>query len=235
MNTPPRAPVWSARGRAVAWGRKKGKISKTASCKNAALKSAERKSAMLKSAILKTQRAKTPRWRRFKISFPPLRGGPRPAGVFRAASCGGFCRAQHVKTRQGAEFSPSACAPARGARPLRPAWGSERMRCALGRPYGAARKIQNDAIALFKTSFAAFKGTAIALPPLSPLVPPPPPLHPPQSITVGVRPMPTTAEVILRQLLHPQMPSAVRPTARWKALSAFSVFAPKMPSSVRVE
>lgn len=56
-----------------------------------------------------------------------------------------------------------------------------------------------------------------------------------QSITVGVRPMPTTAEVILRQLLHPQMPSAVRPTARWKALSAFSVFAPKMPSSVRVE
>ena len=64
---------------------------------------------------------------------------------------------------------------------------------------------------------------------------PHPPLHPPQSITVGVRPMPTTAEVILRQLLHPQMPSAVRPTARWKALSAFSVFAPKMPSSVRVE
>lgn len=116
-----------------------------------------------------------------------------------------------------------------------PLGDSERMRCAPGRPFGPARKIQNDAIALFKTSFAAFKSTAIALPPLSPLVPPHPPLHPPQSITVGVRPMPTTAEVILRQLLHPQMPSAVRPTARWKALSAFSVFAPKMPSSVRVE
>ena len=36
-----------------------------------------------------------------------------------------------------------------------------------------------------------------------------------QSITVLVRPMPTTAAVIFFQVLQPQMPSAERPTRRW--------------------
>nr|DAD81554.1 MAG TPA: hypothetical protein [Siphoviridae sp. ct7es18]DAQ74986.1 MAG TPA: hypothetical protein [Caudoviricetes sp.] len=47
--------------------------------------------------------------------------------------------------------------------------------------------------------------------------------------------MPTTALVSFFQELQPQMPSAVRPTERWKALRAVSVLLPKMPSSVRVE
>ena len=46
--------------------------------------------------------------------------------------------------------------------------------------------------------------------------------------------MPAAAEAIRRQLLQPQIPSAVRPLLRWKARSALSVFAPKMPSSVLV-
>lgn len=54
-------------------------------------------------------------------------------------------------------------------------------------------------------------------------------------MTVLVRPMPTTAAVSFFQELQPQMPSAVRPTARWNPFRAFSVLAPKMPSSVRVE
>lgn len=56
-----------------------------------------------------------------------------------------------------------------------------------------------------------------------------------QSMTVCVRPMPTTALVSFFHVWHPQMPSAVRPIARWNPFTADSVFAPKMPSSVRVE
>ena len=52
-----------------------------------------------------------------------------------------------------------------------------------------------------------------------------------ESTTVCVRPMPTAAAAILRQLAQPQMPSAVRPNARCAPLSAVSVRAPKMPSS----
>lgn len=56
-----------------------------------------------------------------------------------------------------------------------------------------------------------------------------------QSMTVCVRPMPTTALVSFFQVLQPQMPSAVRPMARWNPFTADSVFEPNTPSSVRVE
>ena len=55
-----------------------------------------------------------------------------------------------------------------------------------------------------------------------------------QSMTVRVRPMPTLAAVSFFQVLQPQMPSAVRLTARWNARTAFSVPPPKMPSSGRL-
>ena len=54
------------------------------------------------------------------------------------------------------------------------------------------------------------------------------------SITVAVRPMPTTASVIFFQLLHPQTPSAVRPKRRCTPFRAVSVLAPNTPSSVPV-
>ena len=54
------------------------------------------------------------------------------------------------------------------------------------------------------------------------------------SITVEVRPMPTTASVIFFQLLHPQTPSAVRPKRRCTPFRAVSVLAPNTPSSVPV-
>ena len=56
-----------------------------------------------------------------------------------------------------------------------------------------------------------------------------------RSITVEVRPMPNTAEVIFFQLAQPQMPSAVSPKRRWQAFRALSVRAPNTPSSVPVE
>ena len=51
-------------------------------------------------------------------------------------------------------------------------------------------------------------------------------------MTVFVRPMPTTAAVSFFQVLQPQMPSAVRPTARWKPFTALMVLLPQMPSRV---
>lgn len=56
-----------------------------------------------------------------------------------------------------------------------------------------------------------------------------------RSITVEVRPMPNTADVIFFQLAQPQMPSAVSPKRRWQAFRALSVRAPNTPSSVPVE
>ena len=56
-----------------------------------------------------------------------------------------------------------------------------------------------------------------------------------QSMTVRVRPMPTTAAVSFFQVLQPQMPSTDRPTERWKPRRALSVLGPNLPSSVRVE
>ena len=56
-----------------------------------------------------------------------------------------------------------------------------------------------------------------------------------RSITVEVRPMPSTAEVIFFQLAQPQIPSAVSPKRRWQAFRALSVLAPNAPSSVPVE
>ena len=47
--------------------------------------------------------------------------------------------------------------------------------------------------------------------------------------------MPTTALASFFHVLHPQLPSAVRPIARWNPFNADSVFAPNTPSSVRVE
>ena len=56
-----------------------------------------------------------------------------------------------------------------------------------------------------------------------------------RSITVEVRPMPNTADVIFFQLAQPQMPAAVSPKRRWQAFRALSVRAPNTPSSVPVE
>ena len=53
-------------------------------------------------------------------------------------------------------------------------------------------------------------------------------------MTVAVWPMPRLAAAIFFQLWQPQMPSAVRPKARWAAYSAVSVRAPKMPSRLPV-